>query len=218
MISHSNKNGKIYLHYNDDLLGVLSEKVLRSFLSKDEKKEEKKVEKNIRKVTTTKQVDSFIKYYLMQKDKFYGKKLPKNITSNSKDYKYFKQAIEVAKDLDMPLKRYIKAQIQGLSFVNSGRGQFPRPVQLVGDNALQRALDFLRETEVDEDEIVLSNVDTWKPLSENDKYQLVKKKIANQTASLSEAYYAKKVEEHWNDKAYMETEVYIEIMEEDVSS
>lgn len=214
MISHNEKNGKLYFKYNDELLAVVKKSVLSKFLEGDKPKEIVKE----KKPTGKKSVDSFIKHYQQAKDKFFGRKLPRTITEKSKEYKVFKEATELARELDINLKQYIQAQIKGLAFVDNGRGQFPKPTQLVGQNAIDRALDYLRQTEVTESDIELSNIDTWKPLDENTKYQNVMKKIDNQTATLSEAYYAKKVQKHWNGKASMDVEVYIEIMEEDVSN
>jgi hypothetical protein len=213
MISHTEKNGKLYFRFNNELLAVVKKTTLQKFLEGDTL-----VPKKRPQPTTKKTLESFIKYYLQMKDKFYNKKLPKNITEKSKDYKFFKDGLKLARELEMNPKQYIKAQIRGLSFVDNGRGQFPKPSQLVGDNAMNRALDYLRETSVNEDEIELASWETYRALEDNTKYQTILKRIEKQTATLSEAYYVKKLQEHWNSKASMEVEVYIELMEEDVSS
>lgn len=218
MISHNEKNGKLYFKYNDELLAVVRKSVLSKFLEGDKPKAPKKEEGLAkRRKPSVRSIRSLIQNYTKAKENFYGKRLPQTITENSKEYKYFKEADKLAYELEVNSKQYIKAQVAGLGFVNNGRGQFPKPSQLVGQNAIDRVLDYIRQVEVSEDEIELSNIDTWKPLEENTKYQAVLKKINNQKATLSEAYYAKKVQKHWNGKASMDVEVYIEIMEEDVS-
>lgn len=210
MISHTEKDGKLYFRFNNELLAVVKKATLAKLLEG-----EKPVSSKTPRPTTKKTLEAFIKYYLQAKDKFYNKKLPKNITEKSSDYRFFKEGLKLARELEINPKQYIKAQIQGLAFVDNGRGQFPKPSQLVGDNAMNRALDYLRQTEVKEDDIELQSFDTWKPLEENTKYQTMLKRITNQTATLSEAYYVKKLQQHWNSKASMEVEVYIELMEEE---
>ena len=76
MISHSEKNGKLYFKYEDQLLAVVSKNVLSKFLEgKPNTHKEKRVLRN--PISTKKQLESFIKYYFQQRDKFYRKKLPK---------------------------------------------------------------------------------------------------------------------------------------------
>ena len=210
MITHTKKNGKLYFRLDNDLLAVVSCDVLSRLL--DDKKKTKKEKPK----TTNGSVENFIKEYLRAKDNFYKRKLPKNVlTKNSKLYHYFVDACKLANELGISGRDYIKAQIKGLSFIDSGRGQFPKPNQLIGENAMNRALDYVRESNVSEDDIVLSNIDTWKPLEDNTKYQACLNKIADGKATLAEAYYVKKVQQHWKGKPSMEVEVYIEVMEED---
>lgn len=119
----------------------------------------------------------------------------------------FKKALLVMRDAQIrDCNAFIHAQVEGLKFVNDGKGTFPTPKQLTTANALNRVFDYTASNTPSE-----SGNKTDKPkhywffnketdgsltLKTNSKYREVITKIEAETATLEECIYAQKFYAH----------------------
>ncbi len=153
----------------------------------------------------------FASVYAFEKLKYYKKNVEtindvsvmasvKKMLADKKTVSQFTEAIRImgeagTKDISV----FIKAQINGLKFVNNGLGTFPNPNQLASENALTRLLQFTSSTTNDEKEVKPERywhfdekTDGDISLQNNPKYLEAIKKIKDGTAKLNAALYAKK--------------------------
>lgn len=228
-------SGKLSVFYKDKQFFVISEKVLfkiiletspawflnslSSLVNKSGNKESLKIDNAVLKFATV---------YAFEKLVFYKKNVKSiNDVSVSDSAKkllddrlvvgYFKEAIKTMNNTDVKnVSTFIKAQIEGLKFVNNGQGTFPKPNQLATDGALTRLLEYTSSTKKDEKEIKPDRywffdekTDGDLTLSENLKYQEAIKKIKEKTAALNVALYAKKCYSKRRSGSYSLIEEYI---------
>lgn len=134
------------------------------------------------------------KVYVVRKRKFFGRTI-KPITSKSKDFKLFIAAANLMRKYKLRPSEFMDAQLEGLKFVNDGKGTFPSAKQLSTQGAEDRLLAHISK-EKSKSEIhadgSLTNEDKSVPLGKNPKYlQLVDKMNAGE-ATLQDALYLRK--------------------------
>jgi hypothetical protein len=145
------------------------------------------------------------------KEKIAKKKKPVRATIDSRgifpsdpEFKHFILAIAIIKRHDVTYKKFIQAQIEGLSFADGGKGIFPKPSHLSTDGAESRLLEFLRDDEINGGrkiiEVNISPKERATPLSENSKYKKFKKAVKDETADLQETLYVRELQVSWNNK------------------
>lgn len=129
--------------------------------------------------------------------------LTNKLLSDKKTVSDFKKALLIMRDAQIrDCSVFIKAQIEGLKFVNDGKGTFPKPSQLTTANALNRVFDFVASSNP-----VTSENKSERPkqywyfnketdgslgLQQNEKYKEVLSKIESETATIDECIYAQK--------------------------
>ena len=83
-----------------------------------------------------------INSYIKRKRKHYRNNGIKAVTAADKDYKHFLSAAKICVSLNVDVKTFIEAQIDGLSFLNDGNGIFPNPNHLSTPSAQDRVLQI----------------------------------------------------------------------------
>lgn len=150
--------------------------------------------------------------------------LTHKLLSDKKTVADFKKALLIMRDAEIKdCQVFIKAQVEGLQFVNGGKGTFPKPSQLTTANALNRVFDFTAKTTmidvVDDQQKIEKPKGYWYfnhhtdgqlGLNKNQKYKEVLSKIDSATATLEECVYAQKCFSARRDgKPYAKIEDYI---------
>lgn len=210
------KTGKLSVFYKNKQLLVFSEKVLFQAIldsapsyflkslveSSNLKPKNSEVDQKIKKFASV-YVFEKLKYFKKTVDNLNNKEVidtTEKLLSDKKNIKYFEEAIEIMNQAGVTnISQFIKAQIDGLKFVNDGQGVFPKPSQLASENALTRLFEFNSSIKKDEknekparywyfDEKIDGDIS----LNNNTKYQEAIKKIKNGTADLNATLYAKK--------------------------
>lgn len=145
------------------------------------------------------------KDYNKLKQAYYSKQIRvTNYTKNHKDFKYFVEATKLIDMLDTTNAKFLKAQVDGLKFINNNIGRFPTPAQIASEKAQDRLLLYLQDLGeintsgfTDNDltkvngKITLNKHDYETPLSQNTKYRNLLSKLRNGSATLDEASYLK---------------------------
>lgn len=171
---------------------------LKSIFTDPLKKTKKKVTKkkvSNKKVTDEKAEKKAIqlsKKYILEKCKFYKKKKGSfsEISRNSKQFKtHFVQAAQIIIRHDAKIRTFLKAQVDGLTFVNDGIGTFPSPNMLSTDSAETRLLEYIRKQNFEDVHVELSERDKETSLNENRLYASRYKRFEKKEATLKEALY-----------------------------
>lgn len=154
-----------------------------------------------------------VKAYKAAWEKYYNTRLKTDYKKGSKDYASFTKAAGICMQHDAKARTFIEAQVEGLKFVG-GKGIFPKPNQLCTPNAETRLLDYLKDGSIEDKPILTWELDT--PLEKNQRYQQIKLKIKDNTASLKEAKYALECEIKRTGQSSIGTRAYVKVMEENV--
>lgn len=208
------KLGKLSVFYKDKQLLVISEKVLFSAILEASPSWFLKSLSSLVGTPEVKIDSGLVKFasvYAFEKLKFYKKNVEtindvsvlasaKKSLVDTKTKKSFIEAMRIMNDNgEKDISTFIKAQIDGLKFVNNGLGTFPSPSQLASEHALTRLLQFNSSTTKGEKELKPERywhfdekTDGDIALQNNPKYQEAIVKIKNGTAKLNAALYAKK--------------------------
>lgn len=138
------------------------------------------------------------KAYASEKRKFYKSKYVKEISPKDKSFQHFIEAARMCKQHNVTYKRFLKAQVKGLHFVENGRGIFPRPNQISTELAETRLLDYLRSTITDSSgddiKVNLSGKDSKTPLSQNHRYLACIQRIKDGVSTLKETGYVRELQ------------------------
>jgi hypothetical protein len=163
----------------------------------------KEYTKDLKKDENTVRAIRLAKKYLKAKCKFYSKPSKVKYDSKHKDIRHFKKAIEIMDGLNIKENDYLQAQIDGLQFVQGGRGIFPKPNQLATEGAEDRAIQYLdskglihhgnAELTDDKKGLMITSTDYKTPLKQNKQYMDLLKKLKEGTATMDEAIYLKNV-------------------------
>ena len=120
------------------------------------------------------------KAYNKAKKKYHKNKNIVLITPNQPAFEHFRKAVS---NILLPhniknLSRFIKCQIDGLGFVDGGRGKFPMPNQIHGPGAENRYLEFYnkqskhsKQADLLDSKVRLTKEEEETPLSDNTRYQ-----------------------------------------------
>ena len=137
-----------------------------------------------------------VRAYTETKRKFFHSKAVNSVSTNSPDFKYFMEAVKIVNRHGVTYKKFLKAQIQGLSFISDGRGAFPKPSQLSTEAAEVRLLEYIRKhDETTVPVIKISNEERETHLMQNSKYLLSYDKIKDKTATQAEAVYVQELQQ-----------------------
>lgn len=139
------------------------------------------------------------KRWAKQKKEFYKQKTVKVPSQTGKEFKHFLLAVDIINDNETTIKKYLKAQVQGLKFLNDGNGAFPKPNHLSTPGAETRLLDFNREIGLEK--IELTGEEKSTPLKYNRTYKKRYDKVKAKTASLLEALYVQECQYERTDAA-----------------
>ena len=131
--------------------------------------------------------------YTAQKREFYKRKNLKPIAKNTRDYDYIIRAHKMCEAYECTPIDFVRAQVDGLSFVGDGVGVFPTPSMLVNATAEQRILAYLKQdvdnNSVDFVRIELKHFDRTTPVKENEKWVQFYEKMKDNDATLREITY-----------------------------
>lgn len=152
-----------------------------------------------------------IKAYKIAWEKYYQTRLKTDYKKGTKDYASFVKAAGICIQHDAKARTFVEAQIEGLKFVN-GSGIFPKPNQMCTPNAETRLLEYMKDGSIEDKPILTWEIDT--PLEKNQRYQQIKLKIKDNTASLKEAKYALECEIKRTGQSSIGTRAYVKVMEE----
>lgn len=238
-LAFSRSSGKVHLKYKGKQLAVIAENVLFQLLLDSAPTS---FLKDLAKVAGVEQqapqhseaVIKFATVYSFERLRGSGKSptglsdesvlaLARKYLADKKIVADFKKALLIMRDAQMKdISQFIQAQVEGLKFVNEGKGTFPTPNQLTTANALNRAFNFTADAMV---KIVDDTNKKEKPanywffnhhtdgqltLKKNEKYLEVIDKIDNGTATLTECVYAQKCFSARRDgKSYAKIDDYI---------
>jgi len=189
----------LVVNYNGSPFIKVIREVLSDFLSdlafntdfkvsveKKKKKKKKKKEKMVNKKKITKAIQ-LTKHYANMRNRHYKIKNARVVSPNSVDFKHFLKAVNIITINKTKIKIFMKAQISGLSFVDSGIGVFPKINQLSTVNAEQRLLDYLKRQKLSS--VELTDYERQIDLQENKKYKKYYRLLKSGDASLLEALY-----------------------------
>ena len=166
------------------------------------KKKRRTVRKKIDRKTEIRAVQFSKKYCLMGK-KFYKQKILKEIDSEHKDFKHFVLALPIIDAHKVTYEKYIKAQIEGLSFLNDKAGSFPRPCHLSTHSAELRLLDYIKQNGKGDEPPVKVHISQYErelPISQNMTYFGYMDRIKEGIATLEEAVYVREIQRIRNNK------------------
>lgn len=186
------------------LIGVLADLDLDSgFLERKPKKKSKP--KKVIKKKPPKDSDIIVKAkqlakaYANEKKVFYRSKAVKEISSKEKAFNYFIDAARIIDEHGVTYKKFLKAQIHGLNFVDGGKGIFPRPNMLGTEQAETRLLDYLRDSVCDVTggvvKVNLTQKERDTPLGKNMTYVGNVQKVKDGIATLKETVYVRELQQ-----------------------
>lgn len=137
---------------------------------------------------------SLEKFYTGERRKHRRNKNIKGVGVQTKEFKSFVVAIKIINRHNTNYKIFLKAQLEGLKFVNNGKGTFPKPAQLSTVAAEERLIDYLHEHSMQNDvenfdRLELNYTDKNTGLMENPRFASRHKKLKDGTASLQDAYF-----------------------------
>lgn len=208
------EGNKILINHDGRRVGVIQRSFVEKLLSNDLEIKSVDLEPKEVKKVNPQMVKNFIAIYCKAKEKHYKSPIVTTISKNSKNYDCMKKAVEIYTQHNVSPSKFLKSQLEGLQFANFGSGTFPKPNQLCTEQAETRLLDYLKRDSIVESDIEIGVKEKLTPLSQNDKYKNVMKKIDLGTATLSEALYAEKCQLARRDKVSLEVEAYLEVMRE----
>lgn len=142
------------------------------------------------------------------KKEFYKQKTLRLPSQNGKDFKHFLLAVDIINSNGTTIKKFLKAQIEGLKFINEGNGAFPKPNHLSTSGAETRLLDYIRIKELEN--VELTDEEKRKPLQQNKLYKKRYDKVKSKTATLLEALYVQECQYVRKDAAQTFVIDYIE--------
>jgi len=131
----------------------------------------------------------FAKAYVGAKRKFYHKKTLPDIQKTEPAFKHCLKAVEIVDRHGVTYKRFLKAQVRGLNFVDNGKGIFPRINQVSTEQAEQRLLEYMRAGSDDEQAVNISPKERNTKLNENRRYVVCARKVKDGIASIQETTY-----------------------------
>lgn len=138
---------------------------------------------------TSKDVDRFITEFKRQRNNYYGTKVSLTaISKGSRAYSFFDKASKIAKAHKVSAKIYIRAQVDGLTFIN----KFPTPSQLVTDGAEQRLLEYVKKENVRNEKLPFCDKDQNTSLKDNKRYMELADKYKRGDITRPEAVYLAK--------------------------
>lgn len=136
--------------------------------------------------------------YSKLKKTFYHTAAVKEILPGEKAFGYFLDAVRLLKQHKVNYRKFLKAQIHGLSWMNNGKGMFPRPSHLTGEGAETRLLEYLKDTVTDShDDVVsvsISPEDRRTQLQDNRRYVALAHKVKDRIADLEETVYVRELQ------------------------
>ena len=151
---------------------------------KKKTKKRRKVKEDSKRIKKAIQLS---KRWAKMKKEFYKQKVLKLPSQNGKDFKHFLLAVDIINENETTIKKFLKAQIEGLKFINEGNGAFPKPNHLSTSGAENRLLEYLRVKELEN--VELTNEERGTPLQQNKLYKKRYEKVKGKTATLLEALY-----------------------------
>jgi len=166
-------------------LGGLSSSKYEVVVKKKVTKKKQKKEVGSERLTKAIQLE---KKYTLLKKKFYKRKVMNSTSPSSASFQHFLKAVDMIQEHEVKISQFLKAQIEGLKFVDGGLGVFPKVNQLSTASAEQRLLDYLRQKHI---EVELTDIERQTELQQNKKYVSFYEKIKKNTASLFEASYVR---------------------------
>ena len=189
--------GSIVISYNDATLASIKretiEQVFKDFLSI-----------NNTVSALDKKALILVKDYNKFKKSFYKNRVRViNYTSKNNLFIHFKEAVNIIDLLETTNTKFLKAQIDGLKFINNGMGTFPKPNQLSTEKAEERTIGYLEkigeiipnnlENDLtgENEKVTISSYEKNTPLTKNVRYKKLLKKLRENKATLSEARYLK---------------------------
>jgi len=137
--------------------------------------------------------------YTKEQKAFYHSATAMEIRPHHRLFCHFKKAIPLLEKYEVKsYKKWIRAQVYGLKFIENGKGHFPEPVQLTGPNAEKRWLDYSRNVTESKTgkavQIHLSREDRETPLQRNHTYLGYAKKVKDGIATLNETLYVRELQ------------------------
>lgn len=154
------------------------------------------------------------KAYAGEKKTFYRSKAVKEISSKEKAFDYFIDAARIVEEHGVTYKKFLKAQIHGLNFVDGGKGMFPRPNQLGTEQAETRLLDYIRDSVADSSggvvKVNLTQKERDTPLGKNMTYIGNVQKIKDGIATLKETVYVRELQQIRRGKVLAWVEKHLE--------
>ena len=197
------------------IVQYLPPKVIRQIFEKEKSKlEVKEARKKIKKIDVN--ADILLREYYQRKQEFFKTKNLSKVTPNDKEYNSFIKAAKIIKDNDSTAKEYMKAQLDGLSFLNSRNGAgFPSPIQLCSSGAEDRLLRYRFKMQNQENEykkdfkrIPITSYDKETPIKENAKFMDALNAIKDKTANLAKTQFVIDVLEYKRGKGKALPEAY----------
>lgn len=174
-------------------------------VGKKKKTRKKKVSEDPKRIKKALQLS---RRWAKMKKEFYKQKTLRLPSQNGKDFKHFLLAVDIINNNETTIKKFLKAQIEGLKFINEGNGAFPKPNHLSTSGAETRLLDYIRNRELEN--VELTDEEKAKPLQHNKLYKKRYDKVKGKTASLLEALYVQECQYVRKDAAQTFVIDYIE--------
>lgn len=163
--------------------------------------EEKKKKKPKKKVRDEKLTGIYLKASQLSKAYAALKKASFRIESSlevqigNPKFKHFMGAVEIMEKHNVNnYQTFLQAQVEGMRYLNGGKGLFPKVTQLDTEAAETRLLEYLTATKDDEGKVIkiaLTEEDKKTPLSSNLRYLAKRDRVRNGTAKIEEAVYVK---------------------------
>lgn len=216
----------LVVNYNGSPFIKVARGVLKDFLgdlsydtdfkiSVDKKVKKKKIKKKtvVAKEKIIKAIQLSKRYASLRK-KHYKLKTKRVVSPSSADFQHFLKAVDIINRNETTIKKFLKAQVSGLSFVNGGIGVFPKSNQLSTDNAEQRLLDYRKTIEMES--VELTKHERRTELQSNKKYVKLHKRLKNGEATLLEALYVQECQLARTDQAQDMVVDYIKNMKKKV--
>lgn len=195
-LTKSSKN--INLEYRGILIGSLSKEGLRALLSEEEIKP-KKVKKKNNSQRDQKKKELIAKarqlglVYRKLHAKHYRRKIEPNTAFTEKELNHLCAAVKIMRRVGCSsYKQFINAQIEGLKFVNGGKGVFPLAAHLSTFAAETRMLENMNAVKNEQGDVVkvsITDQDKRAPLMENMRYLTKRERIKDGTASREDAVF-----------------------------
>lgn len=190
-------------------LGVDGELVAEKVTKKKVTRKKKKVKSETSSVET--KALQLSRSYRKHKAKFHGIPIGKMklISPDSPKFKHFIEAAEMIQGLGLKnLNHFFQAQIEGLSFVNNGKGRFPEVNQLATEASQTRVLNWMQDNGMlkgkrkETIKVVLSRDDMELPLADNPKYMHNRGLVKEGLADKKQTKYVMEVQQYHNGKVH----------------